>query len=173
MLGAAVSAHGVGARPTPVGTHRRSGRTAWAVAGALILGLLGAGLYIWNRDARQQVADLPTHRQVGGSAVSANSLPKASAAAPAAPEPTADAVPGDAVEGAALEAELAPAQALSPEGAQKTSPGARGAAIIAPGQASPAPNDRTKRARPQPKVQARPDKLIPGDRTKGLSVDEF
>ncbi|HEX6245158.1 MAG TPA: serine/threonine-protein kinase [Polyangiales bacterium] len=173
MLGAAVSVHGVGARPTPIGTTRRSNRTAWAVAGALILGLVGAGLYIWHRDA-QQVADLPTHRQVGASQGS-NGLPKASADEPkAAAGGALDPAALDPVQGAALEAELAPAQALAPEGAQKTSPAPDGTAIMAREQASqPASTDRIKRARPQPKAQARPDKLIPGDRTKGLSVDEF
>jgi serine/threonine protein kinase len=174
MLGAAVSAHGVGPRPTPVGTTRSSGRTAWAVAGALILGLLGAGLYVWNRDAGQHVADLPAHRQ-SGVVSGASSLPKASADEPAAAAGTALApASADALQGAALEAELAPPQALSPESAQKSSPGSRGAAIMAAEQASPpASTERAKRARPQPKTQGRSDKLIPGDRTKGLSVDEF
>jgi hypothetical protein len=110
-------------------------------------------------------------------------LPAASAQTPAAENATNRDLNAERNRAAAIEAELGPASidaperrvmAPAPDGVQKTSPEATGAAIM---EAEPAPmqapSDRTKRARIQPKVQARPDKLIPGDRTKGLSVDEF
>jgi serine/threonine-protein kinase len=171
MLGAAVSLQGVGPRPTPVGPSTyRPARTGWAVVGALVIGLLGAGLWIWNRDARQPVADLPTQGP--------QTAPGRAAQAAGAQMPSAEAERANPLgpsRAAALEAEeVAPALAPGPEGLPKTSAAVTGAAIIeAESAPMQAPTDRTKRVRPQPKLQVRPDKLIPGDRTKGLSVDEF
>jgi serine/threonine protein kinase len=169
MLGAAVSLQGVASRPTPVSPSYRPARTAWAVVGAIVIGLLGAGLWIWNRDARQPVADLPSQKSAPAAA-SASPLPSARAQPALADSPSthvgANAEPSNA------EAEVAPVAA--PEGVQKTSPEETDAVIMQREPAAlPVSSDRTKRVRIQPKAQARPDKLIPGDRTKGLSVDEF
>jgi serine/threonine protein kinase len=158
MLGAAVSQQGGGSRPTPLGSHQRSGRTVWAVVGAVLVGLLAAGLWVWSRDARQRVADLPTQQDLG-------SLPAAQADAPAGDPARAATAPSQDVEAA---------QALAPEAAQKSSGAADANAIMDPEQTTPsAPSERTKRTRTSPKGPARAEKLIPGDRTKGLSVDEF
>jgi hypothetical protein len=57
---------------------------------------------------------------------------------------------------------------------QKSSDVSANEAIMEPAQAEvSAQSDRPKRARVLPTAKVRPVKLIPGDRTKGLSVDEF
>jgi hypothetical protein len=127
------------------------------------------------RDGAPHAADLPAQKAV---------LPRIGVGAELAPpQPAAQAAPAAALlEGASTKVELGtepslalPADALDElPGVQKSSdPGAK-EAIMEPAQAEgSAPSDRPKRARVLPTVKARPVKLIPGDRTKGLSVDEF
>jgi serine/threonine-protein kinase len=177
MLGAAASLHGLGARPTPVGpSNQRRGRTAWAVVGALLVGLLGAGLWIWVRDAQSSVAGMPSQKSVpaAGSVAlpTATTLPTAQAKVDDSPR-----TPSTHVEAATVADPTLPRMPVgeaTPDGVQKSSAELPSEAIMEAEQAPlPAQFDRNKRARILPKVQARPDKLIPGDRTKGLSVDEF
>jgi len=167
MLGAAVSMHGSPARPTPVGPAARpKGRAAWALVGLCVVGLIGAGYWIWSRDGNPRVADLPA--------------PKAQKLAPADQEPAA-LVPQLVAERAMASTKVdsiadapdVPGPDL-PDAMQKTSDERPTAAIMASAQAAvPAAAERPKRPRVLPAAKGRPVKLIPGDRTKGLSVDEF
>jgi serine/threonine protein kinase len=187
MLGAAVSVDGmVAARPTPVSpAEPRRARTAWAMVGALLLGLIAGGSWLFLREAPTNVADLPAQKAVLPKSGEVNGETAQLPAAQAAPAVT---VP----EGASTKVELGgeptreqvdqPASAHAPEGAlrpealavQKSTDTSANPAIMVPAQAEEsAPSDRPKRARIMPNAKARPVKLIPGDRTKGLSVDEF
>jgi serine/threonine-protein kinase len=185
MLGAALSIDGVvAARTTPVNSAGpRKSRAAWAMVGALIVGLIAGGSWVLLRDGAPRVADLPAQK--------AGPLPAQAAAASALP--AGQATPVAALpEGASTKVEAEgtpdlaqPSSARAPEDAlrpaaiplpalQKSSDANANEAIMEPAQAEgSAPSDRPKRARVMPTVKARSVKLIPGDRTKGLSVDEF
>jgi eukaryotic-like serine/threonine-protein kinase len=176
MLGAALSVDGVvAARATPVvSTEPRRGRTAWAMVGALIVGLIAGGSWLLLRDSPAQVANLPAQK--------AAPLPVA-ASGEGSPQPAAQLEPPVAAlpEGASAKVEQAGEPELvldapdQPPSMQKTSDSSANGAIIETGRAEgPAPSDRPKRVRVQSSsLKVRPVKLIPGDRTKGLSVDEF
>jgi serine/threonine-protein kinase len=90
MLGAAVSVDGiVAARPTPVGpSGPRRNRTAWAMVGALIVGLIAGGSWLLLHDAGPRVADLPAQR---------GALPRTDGVGVVAPLPTAQEVPSAAL----------------------------------------------------------------------------
>jgi serine/threonine-protein kinase len=187
MLGAAVSLDGVTvARTTPVNSAAvpGRGRMVWAVVAALLIGLVGGGSWLLLRDASPAVADLPAQKttpmpkgeELGAGA--AAPLP-AAAAAPVAALPEGSGggeARGSAREQNKAEPALAQPSELPSDGSalQKSSDPSANEAIMEPAQAmGSAPADRSKRTRVQPNVKARSVKLIPGDRTKGLSVDEF
>jgi serine/threonine-protein kinase len=180
MLGAAVSVNAAVARPTPVGPGSgvARSRVGWAMVGLVAVALLGLGFWIMGRQAGN---------------VAEAAWPKASPAVPATlpaaaratllPADTRQVAPPQA-EMASTKVEPAPADdlvvlgsdAVPPSGPdlQKSSDEPAPDAIMEPVRAKvPALPDRVKRARPPPPAKARPVKLIPGDRTKGLSVDEF
>jgi hypothetical protein len=176
MLGAAHSGHGSMARPTPAGPvpAARRPRVGWALLGVGAVVLLGFGVWMMSQKTAG-VAD-------GGE-------PKTVTIGAANPEhaPAAALVPADAPQRGAAQAEM-PSTKVEPAATtdltvrdpgdpaelQKSSGEPALDAIIVPVQAKhPAVPDRGKRVRPPPSVKARSVKLIPGDRTKGLSVDEF
>lgn len=181
MLGAAVSSHGLGAHPpAQAGAHGRK-RAAWAVAGLLLVSALSAGLWLWRHDAAPTVANAPAPPRVEG-AVDAPSSSAAASAPPSFPAAASGAAPASAAGAAEGRGTSVPGQVPEPATASagpalklpKSSGAEPAAAIMVPEPASEPPSaDRPRRARALPKASARPVKLIPGDRTKGLSVDEF
>ena len=165
MLGAAVSMHGTPARPTPVASVARPpSRAAWALVGVCVVSLIGAGYWIWSRDGNPRVADLPA--------------PKAQELAPAAVGPAQQIVPEPTMASTKVEPTSVTTRQL-PVGpatvaVQKTTEGSPAPAIIVPVQAAAAATtDKSRRARTVAPAKGRSVKLIPGDRTKGFSVDEF
>jgi hypothetical protein len=174
MLGAAVSLDGViAARATPVsGPVPQRGRVVWAVVAALLIGLVGGGSWLLLREGAAAVADGAAQKAPAASnSEQAGAAAPAAAAAPVAPVAALPAGTGSKLEPELAEPAELPADALE---MQKSSDSNANEVIMEPAQAvGSAPADRSKRARVQPNVKARPVKLIPGDRTKGLSVDEF
>lgn len=175
MLGGVHSAHGHVARPTPAGPVPAATRPrlGWALVGLAAVMLLGFGIWMMTRQPAT-VADT-TYPKAAPVAPAAASAPASAGALTPADVPVAAPaqaeMPSTKVEPAAT-ADLAAPDSVA--GVQKSSGEPALDAIIVPVQAKqPAGPDRGKRARPQPPVKARPVKLIPGDRTKGLSVDEF
>jgi hypothetical protein len=180
MLGAAHSVQGTLARPTPAGpapvpTRPRLG---WALLGLGGVAALGFGIWMMTR----QPAGVATGADSKSAPVPVGiSSPAPRPALLPADEPLKAAehaeMPSTKVEpaaGADLAALEPPAGVEPPADLQKSSGEHALDAIIVPVQAKqPAVPDRGKRVRPQPPVKARSVKLIPGDRTKGLSVDEF
>lgn len=169
MLGAAVSLQGGAARVTPVASvPTRKSPKVWGLVAAALVALLIGGFLMIGREAAP-VAEVP-----------APSVPsvevKAAAAAPVPSVPSPPSAPSTRVENTA---QLAPEPAheaapIEVTDVQKTSTDGAPTAIIAPQLGDePVATDRVKRARPVPTAKPRPVKLIPGDRTKGLSVDEF
>jgi serine/threonine-protein kinase len=175
MLGAALSVDGVvAARVTPVvSTEPRRGRTAWAMVGALIVGLIAGGSWLLLRDATAHVANLPAQK-AAPMPVAANSEAAAQPAAQLAPVAALPESASIKVEQGG-EPELVPDAPDAPPSVQKSSDvSANEATIETPQAEAPALSARPKRARVQSSSsKVRPVKLIPGDRTKGLSVDEF
>jgi serine/threonine-protein kinase len=177
MLGAAVSVDGVvGARPTPVSPRNARTGSAWALVGVLIVALIGGGSWVFLRDAAPRVADLPAQKAAPMPAVEAVGAapPPNTAAEPVAPVAALPENLGQAELGPDSEPLVPSELPADPSTLQKSSDPSANEAIMVPAQAHvPAQSDRPKRARVPPTVKARPVKLIPGDRTKGLSVDEF
>jgi serine/threonine protein kinase len=179
MLGAVLSVHGAVVRPTPAGpvSAPAGPRLGWALVGLAAVVALGFGLWMMSRQPAG-VAEAASPKAVPAMRGAAGPTPANAGALTAADVPVQAAaqakMPSTKVEPAAA-ADLA---ALEPAAAaadlQKSSGEPALDAIIVPVQVKqPAVPDRGKRARPQPPVKARSVKLIPGDRTKGLSVDEF
>jgi eukaryotic-like serine/threonine-protein kinase len=165
MLGAAVSVDGVGARATPVTpADPRHGRMIGAVLAAALIGLLAGG-WFFARSAGKPLAEpaQPAAPQPSEQAAAAAAAPTPVAAPVAAlPEGVSD-----------MEVQLEEVSG-EPTALQKSSEQGAKEANMEPAQAEgSASSDRPKRSRVAPSVKARPVKLIPGDRTKGLSVDEF
>ncbi len=165
MLGAAVSVDGlVTARATPVTPAApRRGRMVGAVLAAALVGLLVGG-WFFMRDAGKPVAE----------PAQAVSLPASEQAAAAAAVPGPVAAPVAALPEGVSEMAVLPSELADEQGElQKSSDEDAKEATMEPAQAEGSASDRPKRTRVAPSVKARPVKLIPGDRTKGLSVDEF
>jgi serine/threonine protein kinase len=176
MLGAAHGAQGHVARPTPAGPVPAATRPrlGWALVGIAAVMLLGFGIWMMTRQPAG-MADTSYPKAVPAARTGAASIPTAAGTLTPADIPVAAPVqaemPSTKVEPAPT-ADLAAAEPGAD--VQKSSGEPALDAIIVPVPAKqPAGPDRGKRARPQPSVKARPVKLIPGDRTKGLSVDEF
>jgi serine/threonine-protein kinase len=185
MLGA-VSVHGSVARPTPVSPPGTRSHLGWVLSAVLAVALLGVGLWALGRSGA--TGDSAALKGAAGpSAVQAASAAPAVAipapplpadnppAAPAQAElPGAKDAPAPAAELIFTETDSPPPARPGAADVQKSSDQPTPNAMMEPAQArAPGAPDRSKRVRPQPPVKARPVKLIPGDRTKGLSVDEF
>jgi hypothetical protein len=176
MLAAHAPMTGVGTRNTPPGpiSVRRS-RLGWALLGLTALALLGLGTWTMSSQQAGMAAGTPKAVPAARTATPASAAPAtllpADAPAPAAPVQAE--MPSTKVELAAEQGLTDPAAARR-AGLPKVSDAPAPNAMLEPVQVRvPAVVDRSKRARPQPPVKARAVKLIPGDRTKGLSVDEF